>query len=310
MKPLRVAAAVFLGAALVTAGLAIASGWESWTVLREQARAFEWRLHAAWLGLALGAAVAALLLTARLWASMLGRAGGRLGTREAVAAWLGSNLGRYLPGKIWQLTGLAAYLRARGDSGAAALGSSLALQAVVLSSGTAVGLATIGVAALGETEPWVLGLAALVILAALHPAALALVMRAGARILGEPAPDRSLRAGDLARAGLLSLVMWVLYGIGFWALYRGLTPADAPGLLISTGMFASAYVVGYLVLIAPGGLVVREGAMAALLGSVVGLPLGAAAGIAVAARLWTTAAELAAFAIATPAGLRSRAARR
>jgi len=305
-----VAAALFLGAALITVGLAIASGWESWTTLREQARAFEWRLDPVWLGLAVCAPVAALLLTARLWVSMLRRAGGALGTGEAVAAWLGSNLGRYLPGKIWQLTGIAGYVRARGDSGAAALGSSLALQAVILASGTAVGLATIGVTALGETEPWVLGLAALVIVAILHPAVLALVMRAGARILGEPPPDRSLRSADLARAGLVSLVVWALYGIGFWALCRGLTPVDGPGLLASTGVFAAAYVVGYLVLIAPGGLVVREGAVAALLGSVVGLPLGAAAGIAVAARLWTTAAELAAFAIAAPAGLRSSPNRR
>lgn len=305
MRPLRVAAVVFLAAALVTAGLAIASGWESWVTLREQARAFEWRVRPAWLALAVAAAVAALLVTARLWVAMLRRMGGRLGTREAVAAWMGSNLGRYLPGKIWQLTGIAAYLRARGDSGAAALGSSLALQAVVLASGTALGLATLGARALGGTEPWVLALAALAVAAALHPAVLRLLMRLGARFLGEAPPDGSLRATDLARAALVALGLWGLYGIGFWALYRGLTPAAGPGVVTATGVFAASYVVGYLVLIAPGGLVVREGALAALLGSVAGLPLGAAAGIAVAARLWTTAAEVAAFGIAAPLGLRS-----
>jgi uncharacterized membrane protein YbhN (UPF0104 family) len=58
-----------------------------------------------------------------------------------------------------------------------------------------------------------------------------------------------------------------------------------------------AYVAGYVVLIAPGGLVVREGAMAALLVTLAGIPLGAAAAIAAAARVWTTVAELIAFAV-------------
>lgn len=310
MKTARTIALAFLGAAVVTAGLAIVSGWGSWTALRDQAREFAWGLHWGWLGAALAAAVAALLVTARLWVWILRRAGGKLTTGEGVAAWMGSNLGRYLPGKVWQLTGIAAYLRVRGDSGAAGLGASLALQAVVLASGAAVGLATLGMTALGDAEPWVLALGGLVVLVALHPATLRLLMRTGARVLGEPPPGGSLRAGDLAFVGVGTLVMWGLYGIGFWALYRGLTPTTGPGFVPSTGMFAAAYVLGYLVLIAPGGLVVRESAVAALLGSVVGVPLGAAAGIAVAARLWTTAAELAAFAIAAAAGLRSSQDRR
>ena len=305
MTRLRVAAVVFLVAALLTVGLAITSGWESWITLRDEARAFAWRLHWGWLGLALCAGLAALLVTARLWVALLRPLGGSLRTGEAMAAWMGSNLGRYLPGKIWQLTGIAAYLRARGDSGAAALGASLALQAVVLASGAAVGLATLGALALGGAEPWALGLAGLVVLAALHPAVLGLLVRIGARALGEAAPAGSLGGRDLARAGLVALAMWGLYGVGFWALVRGLTPVPGPGLVTSTGVFAAAYVVGYLVLIAPGGLFVREGAVAALLGSVAGLPLGAAAGIAVAARLWTTAAELGAFGLTAPLGLRS-----
>lgn len=310
MKTVRVIAVLFVGAAVLTAGLAIVSGWGSWTALRDQAREFAWDLHWGWLGAAFAAAVAALLVTARLWVWVLRRAGGKLATGEGVAAWMGSNLGRYLPGKIWQLTGIAAYLRVRGESGAAGLGASLALQAVVLASGVAVGLATLGMTALGGAEPWVLALGGLVVVVALHPATLRLLMRTGARLLGEPPPGGSLGPRDLALAGLGTLVVWGLYGIGFWALYRGLTPTAGPGLVASTGMFAAAYVVGYLVLIAPGGLVVREGAVAALLGSVVGVPLGAAAGIAVAARVWTTVAELAAFAIAVPAGLRSRPDRR
>ena len=56
--------------------------------------------------------------------------------------------------------------------------------------------------------------------------------------------------------------------------------------------------VGYIALISPGGLVVREGAMILLLATVLSVPAGVAAVLAVAARVWTIVCELAAFGVA------------
>ena len=55
--------------------------------------------------------------------------------------------------------------------------------------------------------------------------------------------------------------------------------------------FAGSHVAGYLALVAPVGLVVREGAMVSLLSLPAAIPAGPAATLALAARLWTTAVE-------------------
>lgn len=310
-KPRRivvVATAAFLVLALVAVGLALAGGWADGSGLGEAASGYGWRPSAGPLLLALAAGIMALLVTAGLWAALFRSAGGRTAAGECAAAWLGSNLGRYLPGKIWQLTSLAAYLRARGDSGALAFVISLALQSVVLASGVAVGLGILGGRAFGEAGPWPVALLGVVLLGALHPAVLRRLVRLGRRVLreedeGEGSPIR-LGSGALVRSAAIALGVWGLYGVGFWALIEGVTVRSPVALPAAVGIFAAGYVLGYLVLFAPGGIVVREGAIAGLLGAVAGVPLAAAATIALAARLWTTAAELLAFLLVAALGLR------
>jgi uncharacterized membrane protein YbhN (UPF0104 family) len=68
-------------------------------------------------------------------------------------------------------------------------------------------------------------------------------------------------------------------------------------LHVLTGVFAASYVVGYMALIAPGGLVVREGAMTGLLTELSEMPVGVAAAVAILARLWLVGAELGALAL-------------
>ncbi len=298
--------ALFLVLAVVAVGVALAGGWATWSELEVSTGAPSWRPRPTWLALSLGCAVVALLITGRMWAALFRSAGGRTGGREATAAWLGSNLGRYLPGKIWQLTSLAAYVRARGDSGATAFAISLSLQAIILATGAGVAVAALGTGAFGDANAWTLALAGIAILAALNPTLLKHAVRLGARLLGEEpgTADAPLSPGAMVAAGVGGLLVWGLYGIGFWALLEGLVAENTIAIPVAGGIFAAGYVIGYLVLLAPGGIIVREGAIAALLGAVAGIPLGPAAAVALAARLWTTAAELLAFGVAAGFGLR------
>jgi uncharacterized membrane protein YbhN (UPF0104 family) len=292
----RIATLIFLAAAVVALFVLGAGQWRTWNDLRAQAADYPWDFGVGWLVLAGLLGVAALAGTARVWAWLFQRVGGRRKPREAMAAWLGSNLGRYLPGKIWQLTGLAAYLRSRGDSGAAGVAVSLALQAVTLLTGVAIGVAFAGselVTAVGE---WRLLVLVVFLIACAQPGAIRALTRLGGRLLREPeARDIPLPRRDLGVVVVLAVGVWIVTGVGFWALLRGLVGPEGPSVLVATGIYAASYVIGYLVLIAPGGLVVREGMMTGLLVSLVGLPVAVGAAVAVAARLWMTVAELAAF---------------
>ena len=294
------ASIAFLLVAFAAVASALSGSWGAWLEMAgsEDAR---WRVRPLWLTGAVASGTAALWISGAIWGSMFRASGGRTRLPEAAAAWLGSNLGRYLPGKIWQVTGLVGYVRARGDSGAGALATVLLFQAVMLATGSGVGLAALGAGAFEGVGPWPIVLGGLGVAAALTPALLRRIVRIGHRFLREPGePGQvSLGASLLIRAVAGSLLVWSLHGLGFWALLQGLVAENPIDPLVACGVFSASYVVGYVAVIAPGGMIVREGAMTSLLSVAASVALGPAAALALAARLWATVAEL----IALGAGL-------
>ena len=86
---------------------------------------------------------------------------------------------------------------------------------------------------------------------------------------------------------------YLLLGLSFFFIARGVggfTLHDLPGLC---GIYALSHVLSLVVLIAPAGLGVREGALAIQLNRV--LPGGVAEALAIGIRVWFTAIELLCF---------------
>ncbi len=84
---------------------------------------------------------------------------------------------------------------------------------------------------------------------------------------GRDAPTVLTTAGSFLRTLLGYVGYWLLHGLAFAALVASLVPlrwAEVPTMI---GAFAGSFVVGYLVLFAPAGLGIREGALATLLSS-------------------------------------------
>lgn len=307
----RVATVVFLAAALAFAASLLWGQWEELRRLRARVGGFGWSLSPGWLAAALLLGVANLYWMGGAWVHLYRAAGGELSYGRGIRVWIGTNLGRYIPGKIWQLSGLAVHLRRTGESGALALTSALTFQVVTLLSGTAVGVAILGrdVAMLPGGSPVTVAGVVVLLAALLHPRVVGAATRLAARITREEVGPLTVPGGrDLLVAGAALAVAWGVYGLGLWCLLAGLTDPAPAGPLALTGIFAASYVAGYLVLVAPGGLVVREGAMTALLAALSPLGAAVAAAMAVVARIWVTAAELLAFGVAAAAGAwRSRA---
>ncbi len=290
------ASIAFLLVAFAAVASALSGSWGAWLEMAGSEGA-KWRVRPLWLTGAVASGTAALWISGATWGSMFRATGGRTRLPEAAAVWLGSNLGRYLPGKIWQVTGLVGYVRAHGDSGAGALATLLVFQSVILATGAGIGVAALGTAAFEGLGLWPVLLGALCVAGALAPPVLRLVVKLGHRLLREPGdPEQvSLPGSLLIRAVLGGLLVWSLHGFGFWALLEGLVAGNPVGPFVACGVFSASYVVGYLAVIAPGGMIVREGAMASLLSAAAAISLGPAAALALAARLWSTVAELVAF---------------
>ena len=296
----RIATLVFLGISLVFVGVLLRGQWNALAGVMESARAFDWSFRPGWIAGAIALGIGNLFLMALVWTDLFRRTGGTAGQGEAVRVWVITNFGRYIPGKVWQLGGLAVYMKGRGDSGAAALVSAVAFQIIALVTGAAIAVATIGVGWAGLEGGWLPGLVtlALILFTGLHPGVLSWIARQLGSWFGETDVSVALGAADIARAAAGLLVAWLLYGAGFLLLLRGIgVPWELTQLPVLTGIFAASYVVGYLVLVAPGGLVVREGAMTALLVEAGGLAVGVAAPVSIIARFWMVATELGALAV-------------
>ena len=110
------------------------------------------------------------------------------------------------------------------------------------------------------------------------------------RLLRRPATPVQLTYPVLIRATVLLLVSWVLLGLHFGALVQGLGGSGASLWLMSIGVFALAWVAGFLILVAPAGAGIREAAL--VLGFAAVLPAGAVLTVAVLSRFLLVAADV------------------
>jgi len=242
----------------------------------------------------LGAASLALLIgygvSAALWGRIVADLGGpRLRAPDAVRVFMVANLGRYVPGKVWQIAGLAALARGRGVPAATATAAAVLGQGIALVAATLVGAGALARTP-GRAGPWAVGfLAAMIVAVAVGLAPP--VFRAAVGLwfrLAHARPPEALSSRAAVRWLAAYVLNWMLYATSFWLLVRSFG-LDAP-LVPVAGAFAAAYVLGYIMVFAPAGLGVREGFMVALLTPYLGV--GPSGAMAVIARLWTTVLEV------------------
>lgn len=289
-----VAALAFAAVLVVRHGGELAARWA-------ELRAAGWAPRPGWLAAALAVAVANLFLLGGAWVDLLRALGGTIGFLEGMRAWTWTNLGRYLPGRIWQISALTLYLREKRGLGGIGLASSLALQVLLLAVGGAVVFAVLGVP-LAAGNPLLVAAAlaatAAGLLVALNPALVARVTGWMSRAMGEAPQAIRPRSGVLWRIAALVAVSWLANGLSLWMLWRGAGAEAGPGILFWTGAFAAAYLTGYVALFSPAGLVVREMTLAGMLVGFGGVNGAAAAGIAILSRLLAVVSELAATGLA------------
>lgn len=242
--------------------------------------------------------LAALVVWSGYAALIAGWRGVLRGWNETLAPWQAgriwalSSLGKYLPGKIWAVAGMVVMAQRAGVRPVAAAGSALVMQLLAMGTGAAV-VALTGVLALA-TDGW-LRLGLIAVLVASVAGTLVLLQtgwlnRILARLPG--GVDQVATPTPLSILGgvAANVLAWGAYGVAVWLLARALIPEVSFPLLTTMGAFAASYIVGFLVLLVPGGLGVREGVFVLMLQGVVGL--APATAIALASRLLFTLTEV------------------
>ena len=234
--------------------------------------------------------LAAYVVLIQVWRALLAGGGQRLAFAPAARIWTVSNLGKYVPGKVWQMSAMAVMAREQGVSGVAAAGSAVLSTLVTLATGFAVTVLC-GAQVFTDRRVALAALGAVVAALAMAPRALPVAERVLRRATGRDLTMPRLTPRTLAVAVVGSTVAWLLLGAGFHLLARGVGVASLP-IAASVASFVGSYLLGFVAVFAPGGIGVREGVMHLALRQV-GLGDGEALVLVVASRIWLTVLEVA-----------------
>ena len=237
-----------------------------------------------------------LAFAARAWLlqDMLQRFGVSLSLLDAIACTFKPILSKYIPGKIWLLVSTAGMLDKHGvpfRSGSVILGIFQILLAI---SGLVLG----GMALLAFQLP---GISAetRMLLILLPMALLTALIGSGSFLTWVSAKVPALRSWSanisqfpsLSAPAIYAVLHWLVIGVAF-ALFLRAVNVEAAWYAILFQPLATN--LGVLAFIVPGGLGVREAAMAAYL-TLADIPLAYGLSLAVAARLWFFGGEVMAF---------------
>jgi len=276
-----------VGAVLYYLGRHIADNIDS---LRE----YEFRPHPLWLSASFLSLMAGLFGLSTLYQLLLRER--PPGLARAFAMMSLPALGKYVPGKVGVVIGTAwafercGYRRARG------VYLLLYVQAAIIIGGLICGL-LFSVAA-PHTSIW-LRLSPLLALGGiplLHPAMLDRLVAFTSRMLRLPPIDLVVPTGMVFAAVGLSAAGMLASGVGFALLLASMGELTGEVLLLAIGVYPLAQCLGFLTLVAPGGIGIREGVLIVALEPVIGAEAAIVSSIAI--RILQTVADVLAAGIA------------
>lgn len=257
--------------------------------------------------------LAAQLLHAFLWRRIAVDLGSPTASaRSVLHIYFVSSLARYVPGKVWQIAGVAVLAARFGMAAGRAVAASIIAQVVFLATGLVmVGAALPDLAGtlhadstIARIDPLLSGM----LILAMCGVAVWVVARTPAGdamrrlLLRLAGPNVGARLGNAVAVAeditALNAATWVLGYAFSWLLVCGafvvfvgsFEPVAFARPLLVGGVLAAAYLGGLLVPFVPAGAGARELIMLALLGSIMSAP--AAVTISIMSRLWFTASEL------------------
>lgn len=272
----------------VAVALAVYAVWASWDELTDALH----RLSVGTLALAGVASLVYVALTMQSWRRVLIDLGSRLPLASAAALFGVSQIGKYVPGGVWNVVAaaeLGADHRIPRRRSVAAMAVAVLVSLV---SGVVVGCVAL---ALGpgdarERWGWVLWLTP-VLLVLLVPAVLNRLVGVGLRLARRDPLDDPLTPRGLGAAVAWSLAAWVVAGLQVWLLATALGMDRTPRTFaLALGGYALAWVVGFVVVFVPAGAGAREAVLLAVLSGSLGH--GAVLAVVLVSRVLLTVVDL------------------
>ena len=212
--------------------------------------------------------------------------------RKAFAILYLSQLAKYLPGKVWSTLGQVYLAEKEGISGGKALFSSVLFQIISCASGVCVFVISLlfwnrislflKLSIFGSFLVFSLVLLRLGALDRMIDLVLNKLFK----------KNIIVHLGTKTVINIFSILMlrWMAYGVAYYHFVKSFYPIDAITAINFTGIYAISWLIGYVSLLTPGGLGIREGIQVYLLNMFIPLPISIV--ISLACRIWLTAGEI------------------
>ena len=265
--------------------------WENWSQVKEVS--FTLRT----LPFVLSTLIFAFSYFIQIWAWYLItlKLGIALSPSETLKSWFYSQMGKYLPGKIWVLLGRIYYYESRGKSKKSTSVALYLEMVTVLIAGGIIFLAALFL--FRETGPfsswrqpsWSIPLLILA-LSSVHPQILQKIINWALVVFKQEPISLSISYCHILWILFICIVAWVVGGIGFYIFVASVYPVAPQFILFLTGALAISSTLGLIAVFAPSGLGVREGALVYLLSFMMATPVAVI--ISILTRVWMTLIEI------------------
>jgi uncharacterized membrane protein YbhN (UPF0104 family) len=238
------------------------------------------------------------------WRSLLADLGSPLALRPAIQVMFLGQLGKYLPGGVWQVVATMELGRDHAAPRKRTFTATVLGMAITLASALALTAIALPFTSAGAARRywWVLALVPLIAVA-LHPRVLTGALNVALRLARRDPLERSVSRAGLVRALGWTVLGWALLDVQAWLLVHDVHHGGHGGLsdfLPAAAAYMLAWSVGFLTIFAPGGIGTREVAMAAALAPLMDWPQALV--IATVSRLISLVADLAWAALAFALG--------
>lgn len=250
----------FLAIALAGATWAIVSQWDNLVAAISR---LPWYVTPVCLVIAL----VYVFLTMLSWRAVLADLGSRLSVRQAARLFFVSQLGKYVPGGVWN------YLAVVEMGAEHEIPRRRSLSAMVVS--ILISIITAGILALPgiafadvlptDVRVWLLVLIP-VAACMLIPRVLNTLISFALRLAKRPPLEHPLTLGGITVSSGWALVGWAVSGLLIWtlAIHLGM-PATGESYVLAAGGYALSWALGFIVFFMPAGIGVRELVLAAML---------------------------------------------
>lgn len=245
-------------------------------------------LHYGYVLPALLVTIVSLFIPVFAWKYLLRALGANLKISKAMRIWFISNLGRYIPGKVWQISGLIVMSNKEGITKKVSSISVIYSQIVANLIGLSLGI-FLFVKDEEKTTHTLMFVGVLIALAIL-PFIINKLAILALSILKKPKETFEVSYGKFIIYVFMQLVNWIVMGTAFILfinIFTELSIFDNPTALF---ILPISWTLGLLAIFAPGGIGVREGIMTMYLSMFINP--GLAAVIPWIYRIWLTVFEL------------------